>query len=410
MKIKLSSVLLFALAIPFIMTYRISPGDTPFWLFTLIFLLLFGYVLIDYIKLSQTLYYKLKSIMLWITIAATIGAAFYSVIVVRHNVAPVYNVHDIILQQEAAVNFLVHGKNPYATSYFGTPLESFHYSDTEVNPALYYFVMEPLYVISAVPFYVGMVHTIGYFDARLPLFILFFISAAVFFVVVKDKEEKLLAVTLFAFNPAQLGYTLEGRSDAYLLGFFVIALAFLYKRKFGWGGVFMALSFCIKQSVWPIFPFYVAYLYLTNKSAKKTLINLAPFTAVCVIIILPFFFWNQKAFIDSTIGYLSGSVAHSYPIAGYGFGMLLSSLGFIKNVHEYYPFIIWQIIVCFPLLGYFLFLQKRDNNIKTIILLYSLFLFAFWYLSRYFNNSHLGYISMLLILSYFWPLEHTKKT
>ncbi len=410
MKIRLSSVLLFALAVPFVMTYRISPGETPFWLFSLFFLLLFSYAFIDYLKISEHLYYKLKNIMLWVVIASTIGAAFYSVIVVRHKVAPVYNVHDIILQQEAAVNFLVHGKNPYSESYFGTPVESFHYSDTEINPALYYFVMEPLYVISAVPFYIGMVHTIGYFDARLPLFLLFFIGIIVFSWVIKEKETKLLAITLFAFNPAQLGYTLEGRSDAYVLGFLVIALFFLYKRKFGWGGVFMALSFCIKQSVWPIFPMYVAYLYLINKSVKKTLISLIPFIIVSAVIILPFVFWNQKAFIDSTIGYLSGSVAHSYPIAGYGFGMLLNSFGLIKNIHDYYPFIVWQIIVCAPLIGYFLLLQKKDNTVKTLILFYALFLFVFWYFSRYFNNSHLGYLSMLLILSYFWPQEHSKKT
>lgn len=410
MKIRLSSVLLFVLVIPFIMMYRISPGETPFWLFSLVFLLLFGYVLIDYLKFSERLYYKLKNIVLWVVIALTIGAAFYSVIVVRHKVAPVYNVHDIILQQESAVNFLVHGKNPYATSYFGTPMESFHYSDTEVNPALYYFVMEPLYVISAVPFYVGMVHTIGYFDARLPLFVLFFVGLIVFSSTIKEKEDRLLALTLFAFNPAQLGYTLEGRSDAYVLGFLVIALVLLYKRKFGWGGVFMALAFCVKQSVWPIMPFYVAYLYFVNKSVKKTILNLIPFTVINVLIILPFFLWNQKAFIDSTIGYLSGSVPHSYPIAGYGFGMLLNSLGIIRDVHSYYPFAVWQIIVCLPLLGYFLFLQKKDNTFKTLILLYALLLFVFWYFSRYFNNSHLGYISMLLILSYFWPLEHSKKT
>lgn len=410
MKIRLSSVLLFALVIPFIMMYRISPGDTPFWLFSLVFLLLLSYTLIDYLKFSEKLYYLFKNIILWIVIASTIGAAFFSVIVVRHNVAPVYNVHDIILQQEAAVNFLVHGKNPYATSYFGTSLEAFHYSDIEVNPALYHFVMEPLYVISAVPFYIGMVHTIGYFDARFPLFLLFFVSVVVFSWLIKEKEGKLLAITLFAFNPAQLGYTLEGRSDAYVLGFLVVALVLLYKQKFGWGGVFMALSFCVKQSVWPILPFYVAYLYFRNKSVKKTITNLIPFAVINAVIILPFLFWNQKAFIDSTIGFVSGSVKYSYPIAGYGFGMLLSSFGLIKNVHDYYPFVIWQIIVCLPLLLYFLFLQRKENTLKSVIFLYALFLFVFWYFSRYFNNSHLGYISMLLILSYFWPLEGNKKT
>ena len=36
--IKFDSILLFVLVIPFIMTYRIGPNDTPYWLFGLIFL------------------------------------------------------------------------------------------------------------------------------------------------------------------------------------------------------------------------------------------------------------------------------------------------------------------------------------------------------------------------------------
>jgi len=86
---------------------------------------------------------------------------------------------------------------------------------------------------------------------------------------------------------------------------------------------------------------------------------------------------------------------------------MLYQFGFIKNVHAYYPFWIWQVIICAPLLLWLLLLQKKANTVQMLILAYGLFLFVFWYLSRYFNNSHLGYLSMIFITAYFWPEEKT---
>ena len=150
--IKLDTILLFALLVPFIMSHRISPGETPYWLFGLIFLGLLAYVSFDlFFDLKLKLLNKLKMAVLWILIIVTIGSGIYSEVIVRHQSSPTYNVHDIILQQESAIRFLIHGTNPYSTTYFGTPLEKWHYSDTEVNPALFHFVMGPFYLIFAIP-------------------------------------------------------------------------------------------------------------------------------------------------------------------------------------------------------------------------------------------------------------------
>ena len=135
----LSGVLLFALVVPFIMTYRLSPGETPYWLFGIIFVLLGAFLVIKNRRFGD--------ILLWITIVTVIGSAYFSAIVVRHQTAPVYQIHDMPLQLESAIQFLLSGKNPYATTYFGTSLELWHYSDTEVNPALYHFVMMPWYLL-----------------------------------------------------------------------------------------------------------------------------------------------------------------------------------------------------------------------------------------------------------------------
>lgn len=406
MKLSLNSILLFALLIPFIMTYRISPGQTPYWLFGLIFLGLLVYVFLDLsiLKLTDKFRNTSKYILLWFLIIGSIGTAYYSSIIVRHQTAPVYGVHDIVIQQESAIRFLLHGKNPYNTTYFGTPLENWHYSDTDINPALYHFVMQPFYLLFAIPFYLISAHGLfGFFDGRIPLLFLFFALLIMASRLVKEHSKKLEFIILLAFNPATLGYFLEGRDDIFMFTFLFGSLSLLYKNKNLLAGIFMAFAFVVKQSAWPIFPFYFTYLYFKNKNIKKTLFQLVPFAVTFGIIVLPFVFWNAKAYFDSTIFYLSGNTPHSYPIAGYGFGALLKEFGFVKNAHAYYPFWIWQAVIGVPFLTWLIFWQKKENTVKKLIIVYVLFLFVFWYFSRYLNNSHLGYLSMVFITAYFWP-------
>ncbi|RJQ25340.1 hypothetical protein C4577_06065 [Candidatus Parcubacteria bacterium] len=404
-RIKLSSILLFILAVTFIMQVRISPSTTPYWLFGLIFLALLLFLSIDIIKIKENIYFKLKEALLWIIVVTIIGSAFGSSIIVRHQTAPVYQVHDIILQQESAIRFLLDGKNPYSATYFNTPLEEWHYSDTEINPALYHFVMEPFYLIFSLPFYFVSNHTIGYFDGRIPLLFLFLSTLLLTLFLIKDQEKRHLFIALFTFNPATVYYTLEGRSDIFMFAFLFAGLFLLCKQKYSLSGIPIALAFAVKQSAWPLFPFYIAFLYFRTKSWMKTAQAIIPFVLVFAIIVAPFLLWNSKAFIDSTINYLSGSTQHSYPIAGYGFGKLLNEFGFIKDVNAYYPFQIWQAIIGVPLFTALVMYLKKSPQVSRLILVYGIFLFVYWYFSRYFHNSHLGYLSMLFLTAYFWPKE-----
>ncbi len=406
--VSLDSILLFALVIPFIMTYRLSPGDTSYFLFGLIFLGLFVYLLLDIIKIKERLYFFTKFWILWLLIAGVIGGSFVSAMIVRNQTAPIYMVHDIILQQEAAVRFFLEGKNPYAVTYFGTPLEEWHYSSTEVNPALYHFVMQPFYLLFALPFYFLSIPVFGFFDGRMPLLFLFLSLLILASRLIKDQGKRLLFLILLAFNPAMLGYTLEGRSDVFMFAFLFFGLFLLEKKRFFWAGIPIALAFAVKQSAWPILPFYVAFLYFREKSFTKTIKSLLSFIVTLAIVIGPFLLWNTKAFLDSTVLYLSGGTANSYPVSGYGFGKLLLQFGVIKDAHQYYPFHIWQIIIGLPFFIVLIKLLRNLPNVSRLILVYGIFLFVFWYLSRYFNNSHLGYLSIVFITAYFWP--DTSKT
>jgi len=399
-RLSLSSVLLPILVTPFIMTYRISPGETPYWLFGIIFLLLLGYLVFDLAQNKE----RYQSILLWLIVIIVIGSAYASAVIVRHQTSVIYGIHDITLQQESAIRFLLHGKNPYSSTYFGTPLEEWNYSTKELNPALFHFVMMPWYLIFSLPFYGVMVSLLGYFDGRIPLVFLFFTTLFLAWkMLAGNSEKKRQFVILLAFNPATLGYFLEGRADFFMFAFLFAAFFLLEKEKYFLSGIPMALAFATKQSVWPIFPFYFAYLFIKNrKSLITTLLGILPFAITFALIVLPFFFWNQKAFLDSTLNYLSGNTQHSYPIAGYGWGSFLIQSGFIKDIQAYYPFWIWQLITCLPIGFFLLRWLVKTPTVWRLITCYGIFTFVFWYFSRYFNNSHLGYLSSVFLTAYFW--------
>lgn len=399
----LDSILLFVLVIPFIMGYRIGPGETPFLLFGSIFLLLLANLGLDLLHLKNEAYNRLKLILLWCTIFIVVGSSFVSAIIVRHQTAPIYMIHDIILQQESAIRFVLHGKNPYQETYFGTPMEQWHYDDKEINPALYHFVMEPFYLLFAIPFYILSNLFFGFFDARIPLLFLFFCLLLMAGFLVKDQEKKRLFLILLAFHPSILPYTLEGRSDLFMFSFLFAGLLLVHFKKIFLAGIALGLAAAIKQSAWPFIPFYIIYLFFHNHSIKKTCIQLIPLVLIFLFITLPFYFWNQTAFINSTILYLSGNTLHSYPISGYGLGSVLLQSGVIVDKFSQYPFLIWQVIVCVPLFIVLIRYLKKNPTIKHLIISYGVFLFVYWYLSRYFNNSHVAYISYVLIVAYFWP-------
>ena len=408
-RLSLSSVILAALLIPVIMTYQIFPGDTNYIQFGLIFAGIFINFLLDIVPMPEKRYYFFKYIVFWTLLALVVGGTFISAIMVRHKVAPLFQIHDIILQLEAAIRFFLDGINPWAATYHSTFMAQWHYSDTAVNPALYHFVMMPFYLLFSLPFYYISNHTIGYFDGRIPLFFLYLSLCISAFYFIKDREKKLIFTGILALNPAMFAYTLEGRSDVFMFAFFFVSMILLSRKKYLISGILLALAFAVKQSIWPFIPLYVAYIYFVSDNLRLTTIRLSSFLVTFAILVVPFFLWNPGAFLDSTVFYLSGNTAHSYPISGYGLGMLLHQLGFIKDLNSSYPFVLWQVLFVVPVLVILLGFLRKFPKVKILILSYGLLVFVYWYMSRYFNNSHVGYLTMVFLTAYFWPDESEGK-
>ncbi len=403
----IDSLLLFALSIPIVMQYRILPIDgTPYWLFGVLFFILGFHVAIScYPEMLGRFQKHLSSVKLFLlvfTLCITMGGSVVTAMFDRAKTAPSYNVHDIILQQESAMRYLIVGKNPYKETYFGTQVESFRYAELgrdAVNPALYHFVMPPWYLLFPFVFYYPSIHTVGFFDGRMALLFTMGMLLVFLWYWFKDKAIARVAIVLSALSPAVINYFVEGRSDVFALAWLMGALVFLGKKRYVLSSIFLALSLLSKQTTWFIMPFYIVYLW-TQTIKNRHMFWIAVF--VCVIVgilfVMPFLIWDGKAFIESVVLYLTGNTTTSYPVSGYGLSMVLYDAGVIKDIHAFYPFMYWQIIIAVPLLFVLMRWVRNKPSESKLMMSYAIFLCVYWYLSRYFNNSHLGYLSMLFVL------------
>jgi hypothetical protein len=118
-------------------------------------------------------------------------------------------------------------------------------------------------------------------------------------------------------------------------------------------------------------------------------------------VLLPFLCWDFRSFWQDVYQYPAGSLPTSYPITGYGFGLFLYIFGFIKSSRDYYPFIIWQAVICWPVLLLLLKLQKQHNSVNYMFLAYTIFLALFWFFSRFFNDNYIVFLGQLLLIVYF---------
>lgn len=423
------AILLFAMSIPVIMHFRIWPVETtPYWLFGLVFFTLIGKVFVDvYPRTFGRWNRAISFVLLIIVLSVVIGGTTYTAISDRHKIAPQWGTHDIVLQLEAAMRYLLQGKNPYKETYFNTPVELFRYSELgkdAVNPALYHFVMPPWYLLFPFPVYWIANRTLGYFDVRL---VSLFSLAAIVIVLwrwFKDPVLKEISIILVALSPAVTHYFIEGRSDTFALVWLVYAVFLLHKRKLLFSAIVIGLGMMSKQTLWFAFPLWIQYSWLTLRVSDKSpstiflktrmlpsnkkikfvfYVLIAMSTAVLVM--LPFLIWDAEAFINSVILYLSAGGETGYPVSGYGFSMILFEHGFIASIKDYFPFTVFQLGIGLPVLGVLQFWINKKPTISKFFLSYGVFLFIIWYFSRYFNNSHIAFLSTIFVLGVLFHYE-----
>ncbi len=412
----LNALLLYSFSVPIVMRYRILPViGTPYWLFGILFFVLSIHVLLSIARYSwlgvgRRLLWQ--EIFTWVTIAIVLGGTVVTAIVDRSKTAPVYGVHDIILQQEAAMRFLIEGKNPYKETYFGTPLESWHYDESgspATNPALYHFVMPPWYLLFPFSIYAFALPILGYFDGRMVLLVAMVASLLVIRSWFTNRSLGLLCLTLVALGPATVDYFIEGRSDAFALFWLILALFLVEKKRVVWSAAVFALAILSKQTIWMAIPYYFLLAWrAASKNRTMYLRAIGVFVIAVGVIAGPFLWWDARAFMESVVLYVSGGAKNSYPISGYGLGMVLWSAGVIRDIHAYYPFILWQLGFGLPTLVFTIrWVRGRLTSGRSMVA-YACLLTVVWYASRYFNNSHLSYLAWVFTIGMLRYIDETK--
>ena len=335
-----------------------------------------------------------------------IGSLLGLQVIARKFSYPYLYLHDGGVQTEDAIHALQKGNNPYGFDYSSGPFGAFpdtFSQATRVNPAWNHYVYLPLQLVIGAPLDWLSRATIGWFDIRF-LYLASFLAlivSAIF--LVKDSKKVPILLILLLFNPYFIQFFIAGFNDVFFLAWIALAAVFLQRKKMTTAAVFVGLAIASKQPALFIVPFFLAYVFIasdTKERVRKTVTAALVSAAVVALIVGPFVIWSPSRFIDDTLRYATGSAPQSYPISGFGVSSLMLSAGWIRSMWSAYPFWMWQIAIGIPALVFLVRWQLRSNTVARMLAAYGVFTFAMLFFSRYFNDSHLAMISVVLILSF----------
>ena len=170
--ISFEAIITFLLITIFLAQFQNIWFFSPSIMYFLVFVGVFAYIYFDFQALSkrrQKIWEGLKQLDLFLLIFSIIIGAILTNIYQRHQSSPELFAHDIVIQTESAVKFLLQGKNPYKETFFDTPLAKWEYKVdgvTEVNSALYHFIMPPFNLLLSTISYVLVTPFLGWYDNR----------------------------------------------------------------------------------------------------------------------------------------------------------------------------------------------------------------------------------------------------
>ncbi len=350
----------------------------------------------------------------WLLVVIAIGLIVVTPllmnILLRQQSAPYLHAHDGLLQTEAAVQFVLAGKNPYVETYYQTPmaLAPFDVKGISVNPALEHFAYLPLTFLLPLPVQALMGSSFDLRFVHLSFFVLMLLVATR---LTQNSQKRLLLVMALGLSPLFVGPLIEGRNDVMVLSWLIFTWALLQRGKITASAITLALACGTKHPAIVFVPFYFIYLSQSGTWRERMQRVQKPFliwAGLTALIIAPWFLMNPGAFIDDTVSYLNGTSAISYPISGFSFGMLLISLGLLSSNMAQFPFGVVQIAVGLPVAYGLLRRQWRQPRLPEAVAGFTLLLFIAQFFSRIFNDNYLGLIIALMAVAALLDAETTR--
>lgn len=368
------------------------------------------YLLVDEFVRSERGRYRAKLILICLIVALTVFLPSLKLTLLRQQSGPASYSHDGgVIQTEATIDYLLAGRNPYVEDYVNTPMAE--WGINEFRTALYHYPYLPWTFIFAAPFKLLGEALLGWYDQRLVYLLLFALTLALLPRLARTRERALLLVMLVGLNPIMGSDLIYGQNDSFVLAWIVLSL-WLWARGEGRGegwriasAAVFGLACASKPTAWFFAPFYV--LWVTRDAAGRTPDSVPAFLKQALrrgwpalvgalLVVGPYFVWNPAAMFDDVWKWSAGTSSSAYQIWGWGASNLVLAAGWVASRFDMWPFWLPELLVGVPLMAALLVRQWRENTLARALWGYALFLFVFFFVSRFLNENYLGYITAFL--------------
>ena len=372
------------------------------------------YLLVDEFLRNERVCYWLKLALIWVIILLTVFGPSLKLVLLRQGSGPASYSHDGgVIQTEAAIDFVLQGRNPYVENYLSTPMAEWGIG--EFRTALYHYPYLPWTFLFSMPFRLFSTAVLGWYDQRFVYLLLFVMTLLLLPGLARGRLARLLLVMLIGLNPIMGSDLIYGQNDSFVVAWIVLSLWSWFRWRYrgsgrGWlwaSAAVFGLACASKPTAWFLAPFYLL-LIAGGDPADLWHRPLAwgvrawraawPALAVAILVIAPYFVWNPGAMVDDVWRWSNGTSDTSYQIWGWGASNLVLALGWVRSRFDYWPFWLPQLVVSLPLLLAFIGRQARENTPGRAFWSYGLFLLVFFFFSRFLNENYLGYILACLVI------------
>lgn len=375
---------------------------------------LLAYLLVAEFLRPERPRYWAKLVLIWAIVLLTVFAPSLKLALLRQENGPASYSHDGgVIQTEATIEYLLSGRNPYVEDYLETPMAEWGIS--EFRTALYHYPYLPWTFLFSAPFRLAAVAFLGWYDQRFVYLLLFALTLLLAPGLAHTRDRKLLLVMLLGLNPIMGSDIIYGQNDSFVLAWIVVSL-WLWRRgragsrPRGWGlasAAAFGLACASKPTAWFLAPFYLLLVAGGDPTDlwRRPLLWLRrawraafPALALFLAIVGPYVAWDPAALYDDVWRWSAGTSDTAYQIWGWGASNLLLALGWVADRFAYWPFWAPELLLGLPLMLILIKRQAGDNAPARACWSYALFLFLFFFVSRFLNENYLGYILAFLAL------------
>jgi hypothetical protein len=330
-----------------------------------------------------------------------------------------------VLQTEATIAFFLQGKNPYVEDYTATPMATWGHPD--FRTALYHYPYLPWTFVFSAPFYlVGQ--WLGFYDQRLVYLLLLTVALVLAPRLTRRPRAQLALVALLGLNPLMGLDILFGQNDVFVLCWLIFALvgwqAWLRRvtgvtagepngARYRYIAVLcFGVACASKPTAWFFAPFFGLLLLADQpqlrwhptvlwRQFRLLLARLWPALAPLVLLIGPYVLWDPFAIYDDVWRWSNGQGETGYQIWGWGASNFVLAFGLVTDRFAQWPFWRLEVLLALPTLLWFIYRQGRINTLANACWHYGVFLFVFFYGSRFLNENYLAFILAFLALGLF---------